>query len=79
MPSNWMIFETLMAQHENEISKALGIPPIKTKLFPDYPGAIKSLGAWGGDFILVTGNETSIDYFREKGYDTIIPYTGMIV
>jgi hypothetical protein len=48
-------------------------------LFNDYKGAIKSLGAWGGDFILVTGNEDSISYFKKKGYNTIIPYSKMVL
>ena len=27
------------------------------ELFSDFNGSIKSLGAWGGDFILATGNQ----------------------
>jgi len=72
-------FESLMTLHENAISVALKTPTIKTKLFSDYPRAIKSLGAWGGDFILVTGDESSMTYFKEKGYTTIIPYSEMIL
>ena len=30
---------------------------------------IKSLGAWGGDFILAAGSNSTIEYF--KGKDTI--------
>lgn len=70
-------FEWLMSWHENVISDALNTPTIKTKLFSDYPRAIKSLGAWGGDFILVTGDESSMAYFKQKGYSTIIPYSEM--
>ena len=72
-------FELLMTKHETEISNALRTPTIKSKLFADYPRAIKSLGAWGGDFIMVTGDESLMDYFRQKGYNTIIPYTEMIL
>ncbi|EAR00521.1 GYDIA family GHMP kinase [Maribacter sp. HTCC2170] len=72
-------FELLMSRHENEISKALKIPPIKTRLFSNYPRAIKSLGAWGGDFILAAGDESSIEFFYEKGYKTIISFSDMIL
>lgn len=72
-------FEFLMAWHEKELSKALGKPTIKSKLFPDYQGAIKSLGAWGGDFILATGSEVSMDYFKQKGYKTILPFSEMVL
>ena len=72
-------FELLMTLHENVISDALKTPTIKTKLFSNYPRAIKSLGAWGGDFILVTGDKSSMAYFKQKGYSTIIPYSEMIL
>ena len=49
-------FESLMLQHETLLSKVLGLKTVKSKLFPDFQGAVKSLGAWGGDFIMVTGN-----------------------
>ncbi len=72
-------FETLMEQHETILSKAFKTPTVKKSLFDDYPGAIKSLGAWGGDFILVTGDKISMAYFKQKGYSTIIPYSEMIL
>lgn len=72
-------FEFQMTYHEKELSKALGMPTIKSKLFPDYQGAIKSLGAWGGDFILATGSEISMDYFKQKGYKTILPFSEMVL
>ena len=72
-------FESLMTWHENVISDALKTPTIKTKFFSDYPRAIKSLGAWGGDFILATGDENLMAYFKQKGYSTIIPYSEMIL
>lgn len=70
-------FKTLMDQHEQLISRTLKMPTIKKTLFQDYPGAIKSLGAWGGDFVLATGDESSMAYFKQKGYSTIIPYSEM--
>ncbi len=72
-------FETLMDQHETILSKTLKTPTVKKSLFDDYTGSIKSLGAWGGDFILVTGDKASMAYFKQKGYNTIIPYSEMIL
>lgn len=70
-------FELLIEIHETIISKLIESPKIKSELFPDFSGAIKSLGGWGGDFVLVTGKESDMNYFREKDYKTIIPYTQM--
>ena len=72
-------FEKLIAKHEKLISEALDLPPVKAKLFPHYPGAIKSLGAWGGDFVMATGNVDSPSYFKKKGYNTVIPFSKMIL
>lgn len=71
-------FEALLNRHELLIAEALNTPTVKKRLFPDYPYLIKSLGAWGGDFILVVGGETDQAYFHDKGYTTIIPYSDMI-
>ena len=71
-------FEKLMAAHEEIISEIIKLPTIKEQFFSDYSGTIKSLGAWGGDFILVTGDENEMEYFRKKGFGTIVPFGGMI-
>ncbi len=72
-------FENLLNQHEEAVAKHLQIPTIKQQLFSDYPKTIKSLGAWGGDFILVTGNKTDLEYFSKKGYATILSYKELIL
>ncbi|VAW14596.1 Mevalonate kinase [hydrothermal vent metagenome] len=72
------VFEELINEHETLLSTALEIQKIKDTLFKDFNGAIKSLGAWGGDFILATGEDTS-EYFKRKGHHTIIPYQAMIL
>lgn len=68
-------FSKLLQEHENLISSFLGIPTIKSQLFPDYKGFIKSLGAWGGDFIMVQRTENMEKYFLNKGFSTIYPYS----
>ena len=45
----------------------------------DFDGEIKSLGAWGGDFILATSDENPSTYFKAKGFETILPYSEMIL
>ncbi|MEZ4780121.1 MAG: GYDIA family GHMP kinase [Flavobacteriaceae bacterium] len=72
-------FEILITKHEQLISNLINLPTIKSSLFPDYSRAIKSLGAWGGDFVLATGNFNEMDYFKQKGFHTIIPYHKMIL
>ncbi|MDO6738241.1 GYDIA family GHMP kinase [Wenyingzhuangia sp. 2_MG-2023] len=73
-------FELLLNEHEKLIGELLQLIPVKEKLFSDYTGAIKSLGAWGGDFVLVTGQKLYVEsYFTNKGFDTIVLYTDMIL
>lgn len=72
-------FEALLNLHEEILSSALNITTIKEQLFPDYKGSIKSLGGWGGDFVLVTARENTLDYFKTKGYKTILSYSDMIL
>lgn len=71
-------FEALISNHEELLSSALKTTTVKELLFADYKGAIKSLGAWGGDFILATGNEETPTYFKQKGYNTVFKYTDLI-
>ncbi len=70
-------FCLLLEIADNEEGSALKIPTIKQQLFPDFNGTIKSLGAWGGDYILATGEQTQ-DYFNTKGYHRIVPFKDMI-
>lgn len=72
-------FENLMKEHEQIVSKTIQLKPIQSELFSDYFGQTKSLGAWGGDFILATGNEDSPNYFNKKGFSTVIPYQKMVL
>lgn len=70
-------FEQIMRQHEAVVGGALGLTPVKEELFSNYWGSVKSLGAWGGDFVLATSerdpSETR-DYFQALGLTTVIPF-----
>lgn len=72
-------FESLMTQHEALLSRTLQMPTVKESLFPEFKGAIKSLGAWGGDFVLATGDPEILPYFEKKGYKTIVAYAAMVL
>lgn len=72
-------FESLLKEHEQITGDFLNIVPLQQQLFKDYPGAVKSLGAWGGDFILATGDHKTPDYFMERGFDTVIAYRDIIL
>ncbi|AWH74290.1 GHMP kinase [Dokdonia sp. Dokd-P16] len=72
-------FEKLLAEHEERLSKIIKTPTIKSELFSDYPHLVKSLGGWGGDFVMVTGEAQEMEYFKNKGFHTIIPYCEMIL
>lgn len=71
-------FERLMIAHEELLSDILQLPRVQEQ-FPDYPGVLKSLGAWGGDFILATRAEVAQDYFKKKGLTPVIPFSEMIL
>lgn len=71
-------FNLLLAKHESILSKILQKATVQQSLFDDFDGQTKSLGAWGGDFILATGDQQTPDYFKYKGFKTIVPYSRMI-
>lgn len=67
-------FENLLRQHERITAEMIGQRQIQENLFPDYPGVVKSLGAWGGDFILATRAIEAQTYFPRKGYNTVLAW-----
>lgn len=77
--SKFSKFERLINEHESILSGILELPKVKDALFADYFGAVKSLGGWGGDFVLVTGNEDTPAYFKNRGFKTVIPYDEMVL
>lgn len=77
--SSFESFSRFINEHESIMSSVLNIPTVKSRLFPDFKGSIKSLGAWGGDFILVVSDRNPTAYFKQKGYDTILTYNDIII
>ena len=75
-------FRILAEEHEAIISKEIKLEKIKTSRFSDFPGTVKSLGAWGGDFILAITEEPwdyVKSYFTDKGCDTMFQYDDLIL
>tara|TARA_X000001036_G_scaffold386556_1_gene381737 strand:- start:897 stop:1805 length:909 start_codon:yes stop_codon:yes gene_type:complete len=71
--------ENLIELHESIISKLLSTNPIQKSKFRDYKdGKIKSLGSWGGDFILATSKNNDVSYFKNKGYNTIFALSELV-
>ena len=74
---NLSTFNKIIGTHEDIVGRALGYEKVKDLRFSDYWGAVKSLGAWGGDFVLITSDREpseTREYFDKKGYSTIIPF-----
>ncbi|MCY0975800.1 GYDIA family GHMP kinase [Chryseobacterium wangxinyae] len=71
-------FSDLMILHEQRISDFIGIPTVKSIFFADCAKFVKSLGAWGGDFVMSAKFEGFEDYFWGKGFNTIFEWGDLI-
>ncbi len=75
-------FEDLIQQHEALVAETIGLPRAKSLFFNDFWGEVKSLGAWGGDFVLATSDrpaEETRRYFNEKGFEVFLPFDELIL
>jgi mevalonate kinase len=75
-------FEQIIVELESITSGVLQIPPIKKTTFADFEGAVKSLGAWGGDFVLMTWKHEASElkeYLSQKGLNICIPYNDIVL
>jgi len=74
-------FEMGIKEHEEIISSLLHRKRIKEERFSDLQGEIKSLGAWGGDFAMLTWHDTLMElkkYLATKNIDTIFTFKEII-
>ena len=72
-------FCMLLQCHERIIARCIGQQPVQ-KRFPDFEGTLKSLGAWGGDFILAATewNENQVrEYFNKYGLEVVFGYDAL--
>ncbi|MGB9746931.1 MAG: GYDIA family GHMP kinase [Bacteroidales bacterium] len=75
-------FEECMHLHERIVGKVLGKTPVKEERFSDFNGQIKSLGAWDGDFIMVTWKEDFFSlhsYMRKKNAGPVFSFDELIL
>ena len=75
-------FEQVLAEHEALISETLQMPTIQQQYFQDFWGQTKSLGAWGGDFMLVAserGFSETQAYFHQKGLDQFFQFSDWLL
>ncbi len=73
-------FGQCLQEHEQLLAPALARTPVQEALFEDFPGVVKSLGAWGGDFVLAASLLDAAGtqrYFAQRGFSTCIPYREM--
>ena len=70
-------FQMLIQSHEAILSQILGMRTLQESFFSDFEGVVKSLGAWGGDFVLVHSKWNPKEYFQNKGFHTILSFEEM--
>lgn len=74
-------FQNAMTEHENLVGATLNLEPVKKVKFSNFNGAIKSLGAWGGDFAMVATElefNAVKSYFSNFGLDVLYRYDDLI-
>lgn len=71
-------FSELMTIHEQKLSDFLETPTVKEKYFQDCPSFVKSLGAWGGDFVLASKFGDYQDYFKQRGFSKTFSWKDLI-
>ncbi|MCX6222123.1 MAG: GYDIA family GHMP kinase [Bacteroidia bacterium] len=79
---NLETFRWQMDQHEEFIGRIIRKIPVKSLHFDDFEGSLKSLGAWGGDFMLVASDQSEEyirNYFINKNLRTIFKYSEIVL
>jgi mevalonate kinase len=80
--TNLSEFNELLNEHEDIMASVLQLPKVKELRFPDFPGSIKSLGAWGGDFLLASskiGFDEIKTYFHNHDLKVIFSYDQLVL
>lgn len=76
--SDLKLWDAVVHEHEAIIARLVSLSPVKERLFNDYKGSIKSLGGWGGDYVLASGGPDQRDYFKALGYTTILEWDAVV-
>ena len=75
-------FEALLTEHEQLMSSILQIPTIKSNCFPQFVGCVKSLGAWGGDFVLISSRNSKQEISQQMkslGFNIVFSYSELVL
>ena len=75
-------FEQLVENHEEIMSNVLERPTVKSLVFSDFVGSVKSLGGWGGDFVMMTttmGKKEFAKYLLTKNLDTFFSFNDLLI
>ena len=69
--------ESIIEQHELLIANHLGLERAIEGPFKGIRGQVKSLGGWGGDFVMLTRFEENRQWLTANGFNAIIPFETM--
>lgn len=75
-------FNQLIREHETIVGRLIKQSPVKDRFFNDFDGEIKSLGAWGGDFYLISTKlpvSGVKKYFENKRLTTVFRWNDLIL
>jgi len=80
--SNAIELIEFIKEHEKIMSSIIRKTVLAQQVFPGFKGAVKSLGAWGGDFAMFTADK-SLDNLKEElkqfGFTTLFSYDDFVI
>jgi len=74
--------EFALMEHEALLSVILKKPVIKQERFKNFQGVVKSLGAWGGDFVMATTRKDKnsfVDEMKQSGFEVVYPFAELVL
>jgi mevalonate kinase len=72
--------QKIITAHEALLGARLGLEPVQASMFKDFAGAIKSMGAWGGDFVLAATEMPDAEvraWFGLRGFDVVFAWDAL--
>jgi len=74
-------FQMLMEEHEARLSELIKQESVSKTRFPELLGSVKSLGAWGGDFVMIASEQdptAMYNYLDSLGLTTRFRYKDLV-
>lgn len=75
-------FKSIIEEHEKLVAATIQLPSVKAARFSSFPGAVKSLGAWGGDFVMVLSpwkKDRTQSFFNDQGCRDVLSFDEMLL